>query len=155
MGLREQLNDSLKEAMKAKDQKRTGTLRLILAGLKDRDIANRSEASREGIADDEILSLLAKMIKQREESAAAFDSGGRPELAANEREEIEIIRGFMPKQMSAEETKAAIAKAVAETGASAMKDMGKVMAVLKERYAGQMDFSKASAAVKDTLSGKA
>ena len=152
MGLREQLNDSLKEAMKARDQKRTGTLRMILAGLKDRDIANRSETSREGIGDDEILTLLAKMIKQREESAAAFDSGARPELAANERAEIEIIRGYMPKQMSAEETKAAIAKVIAESGASAMKDMGKVMAALKERYAGQMDFSKASAAVKEALS---
>src|SRR5580692_6767225 len=155
MSLRAQLNDAMKEAMKAKDAKRVATVRLVLAALKDRDIAARTETSRELLGDDEILSLLAKMIKQREESATAFDSGNRPELAANEREEIEIIRGYMPKQMSADETKAAIAKAIAETGASAMKDMGKVMAALKERYAGQMDFSKASAAVKDALSGKA
>lgn len=152
MGLREQFNDSLKEAMKAKDQKRVGTLRLILAALKERDIANRSEESRAGISDDDILGLLGKMIKQREDSIAAYEGGGRPELAAAEREEIEIIRGYMPKQMSAEETKAAIAKVIADTGANAMKDMGKVMAALKERFAGQMDFGKASAAVKEALS---
>lgn len=154
MGLREQFNDSLKEAMKAKDQKRVGTLRLVLAALKERDIANRTEESRAGIPDDDILTLLAKMIKQREDSITAYESGGRPELAQGEREEIAIIREYMPKQMSPEETKAAIAKVIAETGASQMKDMGKVMAVLKERFAGQMDFGKASAAVKDALSGK-
>ena len=154
MGLREQFSDSLKEAMKAKDQKRVATLRLVLAALKERDIANRSEESRAGIGDDEILSLLAKMIKQREDSITAYEAGGRPELAQGERDEIAIIRGYMPKQMSADETKAAIGKVIAETGASAMKDMGKVMAALKERYAGQMDFAKASAAVKEALSPK-
>jgi len=122
MSLRAQLNDTMKEAMKAKDAKRLATVRLMLAALKDRDIAARSETSRELLGDDEILSLLAKMIKQREESAAVYRQGGRPELAENEEAEIE--------------------------------DMGKVMAVLKERYAGQMDFSKASAATKDALSGK-
>ena len=152
MGLREQLGDAMKDAMKAKDQRRLSTVRMILAGLKDRDIANRSETSREGISDDDILGLLAKMIKQREESAAAFDTGNRPELAQSEREEIAIIRTFMPKQMSADETKAAIAAVVSETGAAAMKDMGKVMAALKERFAGQMDFAKTSAAVKEILS---
>jgi uncharacterized protein YqeY len=154
MGLRERLNDQMKEAMKAKDTRRLSTLRMVLAALKDRDIAARTETSRELLGDDEILLLLAKMIKQREESAAAYDAGKRPELAAGEREEIEIIRSFMPKQMSPEETKAAAQSVVAEVGASAMKDMGKVMAAMKERYAGRMDFAKASAVVKDILSGK-
>jgi hypothetical protein len=154
MGLREQFNDSLKEAMKAKDPKRVGTLRLVLAALKDRDIANRSEESRAGVSDDEILTLLAKMIKQREDSIAAYDAGGRPELAKAERDEIDIIREYMPKQMSADEMKAAIAKVIAETGAAQMKDMGKVMGALKERFAGQMDFGKASAAVKEALTPK-
>ena len=154
MSLRERFSEQLKEAMKARDQKRVSTLRLVLAALKERDIANRSEESRQGISDDEILSLLAKMIKQREESASMYESGGRPELAAGEREEIAIIREFQPKQMSEEETRIAARAVSAELGASAMKDMGRVMAALKERYAGQMDFAKAGAAVKDALSGK-
>jgi uncharacterized protein YqeY len=154
MGLRERFNEQIKEAMKAKDAKRLSTLRMVTAALKDRDIAARTETSRELLGDDEILQLLAKMIKQREESAAAYDTGNRPELAAGEREEIDIIRSFMPRQMSPEETKAAAQAVVTETGATAMKDMGKVMAVMKERYAGQMDFAKASATVKDILSGK-
>ena len=152
MALRERFNDQLKEAMRARDQKRVSTLRMVLAALKDRDIAARTETSREGVSDDDVLTLLAKMIKQREESAAAFDSGARPELAANEREEIAIIREFMPQQMSAEESRAAAQGVIAELGAASMKDMGKVMAALKERYAGQMDFAKASATVKDLLS---
>ena len=154
MGLRERINDSLKEAMKAKDQKRVGTLRLVNAALKDRDIAARTETSRELLGDDEILSLLAKMIKQREDSITAYEAGNRPELAAAEKGEIAIIREFMPKQMNAEEAKAAIAKVIAEVGAATIKDMGKVMAVMKERFAGQMDFAKASAVVKELLSGK-
>jgi len=154
MGLRERINDSLKEAMKAKDQKRVGTLRLVNAALKDRDIAARTETSRELLGDDEILSLLAKMIKQREDSITAYEAGNRPELAAAERDEIAVIREFMPKQMSVEESKAAIAKVIGEVGAASIKDMGKVMAALKERFAGQMDFGKASGAVKEALSGK-
>jgi uncharacterized protein len=154
MGLRERFNEQLKEAMRAKDQKRVSTLRMVLAALKDRDIAARTETSREGVPEEEVLSLLAKMIKQREESAAAFESGGRPELAASEREEIGIIREFMPKQMSPEESRAAAQSAIAELGAASMKDMGKVMAALKERYASQMDFSKASATVKELLTSK-
>jgi uncharacterized protein YqeY len=154
MSLRAQLTDAMKEAMKAKDTKRLATVRLMLAALKDRDIAARSETSRDLLGDDEILTLLAKMIKQREESAAAYDAGNRPELAAGEREEIAIIRTFMPAQMDEAAMKAAVAKTIAETGAASIKDMGKVMALLKERYAGQMDFSKASAATKDALSGK-
>jgi len=153
MGLREQFNEQMKEAMKAKDTKRLSTLRLMLAALKDRDIAARTETSRELLGDDEILLLLAKMIKQREDSVAAYEAGNRPELAAAERGEIEVIRSFMPKQMSPEETKATAQSVITETGAAAMKDMGKVMAVLKERYAGQMDFAKASATVKELLSG--
>ena len=154
MSLRAQLTDAMKEAMKAKDTKRLSTVRLILAALKDRDIAARSETNKDLVSDDDILTLLAKMIKQREESATAFDAGNRPEMAAGERGEIEVIRTFMPAQMDEAAMKDAITKVIAESGAASIKDMGKVMAVLKERYAGQMDFSKASAATKDALSGK-
>jgi len=154
MALREKINEQLKEAMKAKDQRRVSTLRMVLAAIKDKDIAARTETSREGISDDDVLSLLAKMVKQRDDSITAFVTGNRPDLADAEREEIAIIREFMPKQMSAEEAKAAIAEIIAQTGAASMKDMGKVMAVLKESYAGQMDFAKASGLVKDLLSGK-
>ena len=144
----------MKEAMKAKDAKRLATVRLILAALKDRDIAARSETNKDLVGDDDILTLLAKMIKQREESATAFDAGNRPEMAAGEREEIAVIRTFMPAQMDDAALKDAVAKTIAEVGATSVKDMGKVMAVLKERFAGQMDFSKASAATTDALSGK-
>ena len=154
MALRDQFNAALKEAMKAKDARRTTTLRMILAGVKDRDIAARTETNREGVADDEVLSLLAKMIKQREESAETYDKGGRPELAAQEREEIAIIRDFMPKQMDADETEAAVTAVIAEVGAASIKDMGKVMGALKARFAGQMDFGKAGGVVKAQLSGK-
>ena len=152
MALREQLNNAVKEAMKARDQKRLGTLRLVQSALKDRDIANRTEESRAGISDDEILSLLAKLIKSREDSIALYEQGNRPELAAAERAEIAVIREFMPQQMDEAAAKAAVAGVIGEVGAASMKDMGKVMAALKERFAGQMDFSKASAAVKDLLS---
>ena len=154
MSLRAQLTDAMKEAMKAKDAKRLATVRLMLAALKDKDIAARTETSKELVSDDDILTLLAKMIKQREESAAVYRQGGRPELAENEEAEIVIIRTFMPKQMDEADAKSAIQAVIAETGAASIKDMGKVMAVLKERYAGQMDFGKASAATKDALSGK-
>ncbi len=154
MGLRERLNDALKEAMKARTPRRVSTLRLVLAALKERDIANRSEESRAGIGEEEILTLLAKMIRQREESANAYDSGGRPELAAAEREEIAIIREFMPRQMDEAEMKKAAERTIAETGAASVKDMGRVMALLKERHAGEMDFGKAGAMVK-TLLGQA
>jgi uncharacterized protein YqeY len=152
MSLRDKLNESMKEAMKAKDARRLATLRLVLAALKDRDIAARTETSRDLLGDDEILSLMAKMIKQREESATAYDAGKRPELAAAEREEIAIIRSFMPAQMDQAGVKRAAEAVIAELGASSIKDMGKVMAAMKERYAGQMDFSKASAVVKEILS---
>jgi len=152
MGLRDQLMNSMKAAMKARDPKRTGTLRLVLAALKDKDIAGRTEDSRAGIPDEEIPALLAKLIKSREDSIALYEQGGRPELAAAERDEIAVIREFMPKQMDAAETEAAIAAAIAETGAASLKDMGKVMALLKERHAGKLDFSKAGPAVKAALS---
>ena len=151
MALREQLTDAMKEAMKAKDAKRLATVRLILAALKDRDIAARTETSRDLLGDDDILGLLAKMIKQRDESAVAFDAGNRPELAAGERAEIAIIRSFMPAQMDEAGVKAAAAATIADLGANSIKDMGKVMAAMKERYAGQMDFARASALVKEAL----
>ena len=154
MSLRAQLNDAMKEAMKAKDAKRLATVRLILAALKDRDIAARSETSKDLVGDDDILTLLAKMIKQREESASVYRQGGRPDLAENEEAEIAVIRTFMPAQMDDAAMKEAVAAVIVEAGASSIKDMGKVMAILKERFAGQMDFSKASAATKDALSGK-
>lgn len=154
MGLREDFNTAMKDAMRAKETKRLATVRLILSALKDRDIAARTEESREGIADAAILDMLGKMIKQREESAAAYDAGKRPELAAAERDEIEIIRSFMPKQMSDAEVKAAIEAAIAEAGATQMKDMGKVVGILRAKYAGQMDFGKASGIAKSLLGGK-
>jgi uncharacterized protein YqeY len=153
MGLRDELNNAVKEAMKARDQKRLSCLRLVQSSLKDRDIANRTEEGRELISDDEILSLLAKLIKSREDSVALYEQGGRPELAQAERDEIAVIREFMPRQMDEAEAAKAIAVVITETGAASMKDMGKVMAALKERHAGKMDFSKASAAVKAQLSG--
>ena len=154
MSLRQTLNDAMKDAMKAKDAKRLATVRMILAALKDRDIAARSEDNRDLVPDDDILTLLAKMVKQREESAAVYIQGGRPELAQNEQDEIVVIRSFMPKQMDEAEAKAAIAAVIAEVGAASIKDMGKVMGALKERFSGQMDFGKASAAIKDALTPK-
>ncbi|MGH7486918.1 MAG: GatB/YqeY domain-containing protein [bacterium] len=152
MALREQFREHLNEAMKAKHARRVSTLRLVLASLQELDIANRDPEAKAGVSDAQILSLLAKMVKQREESAAAYASAGRPELAAGEREEIEIIREYMPKQMSDTEVKVAALAAIAETGAAAMKDMGKVMAAMKEKFAGSMDFARASALVKELLS---
>jgi uncharacterized protein YqeY len=154
MGLRERFNDQMKEAMRAKDQRRLSTTRMIISAVKDRDIAARTETSSDGVSDDDILTLLAKMIKQREESAATYDTGNRPELAAAEREEIAIIREFMPKQLSDAEAREAVAAVIAETGAASIKDMGKVMGALKERYSGQMDFGKAGGIVKELLSAK-
>ena len=150
MGLRDRFTDAMKTAMKAKDTKRLGTIRLMLADVQKQGIANKNE----NLSDDEILSVLARMIKQREDSATAYESGGRPELAAGERDEIAVIREFMPKQMSEEESRAAIKDIIAATGAASPKDMGKVMAALKERYTGQMDFGKASGFVKEALTPK-
>ena len=154
MTLRTQFNDSLKDAMRAKDQRAVSTIRMILAGLKDRDIAARTRGVTDGIDEAEILSMLQTLVKQRNESAGLYDQGGRPELAQQEREEIAVIERFLPKQMSEDESAAAIDAIVTELGASSIKDMGKVMAELKARHAGQMDFAKAGGLVKARLSGK-
>ncbi|WP_448112538.1 GatB/YqeY domain-containing protein [Mesorhizobium amorphae] len=148
--MRDKVTEEVKAAMKAGDKPRLTTLRLIQSAIKDRDIANRGNG-KDAASDDEILQILAKMVKQREESAKAFEDGGRPELAANERAEIAIIRDFLPKQMDAAETEAAIRAVIAETGSAGVKDMGKVMAALREKFAGQMDFGKASGVVKGLL----
>jgi uncharacterized protein YqeY len=144
------VNEVLKAAMKSRDAARVSTLRMISAAFKDRDILARGQGGGSA-SDEELLSVLAKMIRQREESASAYDSGGRPELAAKERAEIEVIRGFMPKQMSEDEVVQAVDAAIAATGAASVRDMGKVMALLKERHAGKLDFGKASASVKSRL----
>ncbi|MEA4837591.1 MAG: GatB/YqeY domain-containing protein [Rhodospirillaceae bacterium] len=149
--LRQQLKDSLKAAMLEKDARRLSTVRLILAALKDRDIAARPEGRSDGISDDEILQMLQSMIKQRRDSIALYEQGGRADLARQEGEEIVIIQGFMPAQMSEAETEAAIAALIEEIGAASLKDMGRTMAALKERFAGRMDFGKASGLVKGKL----
>jgi uncharacterized protein YqeY len=154
MTLRTQFNDSLKDAMRAKDMRAVSTLRLILTELKNRDIESRSRGVTDGIDEPGILSMLQTMVKQRNESAGMYEQGGRPELAQQEREEIAVIERFLPKQMSEEESAAAIDAIVAELGATSIKDMGKVMAELKARHAGQMDFAKAGGLVKARLSGK-
>lgn len=148
--MRETVTNALKDAMRNKDKDRLSTLRMVNAAFQDRDIANRGVGK--GAADnDELLQILTKMVKQREESAKAYTDGGRPELADKERAEIEILREFLPAQMSEDEARAAIAAAVKEVGAESVKDMGKVMAELKARYTGQMDFSKASGIIKQLL----
>lgn len=149
--LRQRLNEALKEAMKAKEQRAVSTVRLILAALKDRDIAARGKGNMDGISDDEILSLLQTMIKQRHEAIALYEQGGRLELAEQEAEEITVIERFMPKQLSEAEIKDAVGVIIGEVGATGLKDMGRVMAELRARYAGCMDFAKASALVKETL----
>jgi uncharacterized protein YqeY len=147
MGLRDRFTEAMKAAMKAKETKRLSTVRLMLAAVQQQGIATKNE----NLSDEEILGVLAKMIKQREDSAVAYEQGRRPELAQGEREEIVIIREFMPRQLSEEEIRAAVKDAIAVTGAASLKDMGKVMAALKERHAGTMDFGKASAQVKELL----
>lgn len=149
--LRDQLSAALKTAMKEKQTVAVSTLRLILAALKDRDIAARSKGVMDGIGEDEILGMLQSMIKQRRESIEMYEKGGRLELAEQEAAEIGIIEGFLPKQMSEAEASAAIDAVINETGAAGIKDMGKVMGALKAKHAGQMDFAKASATVKQKL----
>jgi uncharacterized protein len=150
--LRDQFTNDLKQAMKSGEKRRLATIRLIQAALKDKDIEARG-AGKEPLSDEDILQLLQKMVKQRQESARLYTEGGRPELADQENEEIAIIAGFMPQQMDEAEAREAIAKVIAEIGASGIKDMGKVMAELKGRFAGRMDFGKASPAVKQLLGG--
>ena len=149
--LRPQLNDALKSAMLSKDSRVVSTVRLILAALKDRDIAARSRGVMDGISDDEILSMLQSMIKQRRESISLYEQGGRLELAQQEQDEIAIIERFLPRQLNEEEMNAAVSAVIAELGAGGIKDMGRVMAALKERHAGTMDFTKASATTKKLL----
>lgn len=149
--LRTELSDALKTAMKARDQRSVSTVRLILAALKDRDIAARGNGNSEGIGETEIVEMLRKMVKQREESIALYEQGGRLELAEQEREEIGVIERFLPKQMDEAETRAAVEAAVAELGARTLKDMGKVMGALKQSYAGRMDMAKAGQLVKAKL----
>jgi len=151
--LRETLNEALKDAMRARDMAAVGTIRLILAKLKEVDIAQRTEANREGVADDKILSMLQGMIKQRNESIVLYQKGNRADLADKEKAEIGVIERFLPQQMDEAAVEAAVKEAVAASGAKSIKDMGGVMAALKAKYAGQMDFAKASAAVKKTLAG--
>lgn len=151
--LRTRITESLKIAMKAKEEVAVAAMRLIQAALKDRDISARSKGNMDGISDDEILSMLQSMIKQRRDSIEMYEKGGRPELAEREAKEIDVIEGFLPEQMDDDDVDAAIAGVMQELEASSMKDMGRVMAVLKERYAGSMDFAKASGLVKAKLSG--
>ena len=149
--MRTTISDALKTALKSGEKQRASTLRMVNAAIQDKDIANRG-AGKEPAGDDEILQILTKMVKQRQESAKAFTDGNRPELAATENAEIAIISDFLPQQMDEAASKAAIAQAIKDSGAAGVRDMGKVMAELKAKYAGQMDFGKASGWVKDLLS---
>jgi uncharacterized protein YqeY len=150
--LRDDINNALKDAMKARDERRVSTLRLVNSALKNADIEARGQ-NKGPLGDDELLALLAKMIKQRQESIELYEKGGRAELAQQERDEIAIIAAYLPKQMSDVEVQAAVTQAIAEGGASSMKDMGKVIATLKGRYAGRMDFGKVGPLVKELLQG--
>ncbi|WP_349036309.1 GatB/YqeY domain-containing protein [Pseudotabrizicola sp. 4114] len=152
MSLRERLQISLKEAMKAKEVDRLSTLRLINAAIKDREIAVRGEGGEVEVGESDILAILGKMVKQRQESARAYEEGGRLELAEKELAEVKVIEEFLPRQLSAAEVEAAIVAAVAEVGADSIRDMGKVMAVLKGQYTGQMDFGAVGPMVKARLS---
>ncbi|MEE1657913.1 GatB/YqeY domain-containing protein [Microvirga sp. CF3062] len=148
--LRERFTADMKEAMKAGEKGRLGAIRLIQAALKDKDIEARGNG-KEPLSDEEILALLQKMVKQRQESITMYEQGGRTELAQQEKDEVTVITAYLPQQMDEAETKAAIEAAIAETGAASMKDMGKVVGVLRGKYAGRMDFAKASGLVKDML----
>jgi uncharacterized protein len=152
MSLREQVTADMKEAMKSGDKKRVATLRLMNAAIKDKDINSRADGHDSALTPDSgIMELFIKMVKQRQDSITAFDAGGRPELAAAEREEVAIIQHYMPQQMNDDEAKAAVAGVITAVGATSVKDMGKVMAELKVKYAGQMDMAKVGAIVKSLL----
>lgn len=148
--MRDKINKALKQAMKDHDKRRTGTLRLVNAAIKDRDIAARSKDTA-GVSDDEILEILARMIKQRRDSITAFEGGGRPELAIQEQEEIDIVTEFLPKQLEEDEIREICTSIIKELGAQGLKDMGRTMNELKQRYTGQMDFARASRMVKEAL----
>jgi len=149
--LRDDINNAVKEAMKAKDERKLSTLRMVNSTIKNADIEARGQG-KPPLSDEALLSVLQKMIKQRQEAVELYDKGGRAELAAGEREEIAIISAYLPKQMSDDEVKSAISGIIAETNAAGIKDMGKVIGALKAKYAGQMDFAKASGMVKAALS---
>jgi uncharacterized protein YqeY len=151
MDLRTRIGGALKDAMKAKDADRLSTLRLINAAIKDRDISLRGEGREDGVTDAEVLQILGKMVKQRQESARAYEEGGRLELAEKERAEVTVIEEFLPRQLSEAEVSSAVDKAIAATGAEGIRDMGKVMGELKARYTGQMDFGAVGPMVKDRL----
>ena len=152
MSLRDKLNADLKDAMKAGDKRKLGTIRLMNAAIKDKDINSRTEGhDSEKLPDSALMDLFAKMVKQRQDSIAAYEAGGRAELAQQEREEMEIIQSYMPKQLSEDETKAAIQAIITAVGATSVKDMGKVMAELKAKYSGQIDMGKAGGVVKSLL----
>ena len=150
--MRDILDKSLKDAMRARDAQKISTIRLINAAIKDRDIAIRSEDNLEGVSDEEILSILSKMIKQRKESAKQYEEGGRLELAQQELEEIEIIENFLPRQLDFNEIEQIVKKIILEINANSLRDMGKVMSLLKENYSGKMDFGKAGVVAKELLS---
>lgn len=151
MTLRDKINASLKDAMKSKETDRLSTLRLINAAIKDRDIAARGEGEEGLVSDDVVLAILGKMVKQRQESARAYDEAGRIELAEKERAEIAVIEEFLPRQLTEAETEAAVSQAIAETEATSIRDMGRVMAALKARYTGRMDFGRVGPVVRDRL----
>lgn len=149
--MRERIRTGLTQSIKARDSRRSSTLRLITAAVKDRDIAART-AGKDKVSDEDILGILAKMVKQREESAQIYQDNDRPELAAQEREEIVVIKEYLPQQLSGEEVATAIAEAIETSGAEGLRDMGKVMSILKDQHTGRMDFGQASRAVKEALS---
>ena len=151
--LRGRIEEELKLAIRSQDKRRMATLRLIAAAIKDRDIQARGTGKDDTPTEADLQALLMKMIKQRRESAEMYEKGGRPDLAAQEREEIAIIEEFLPRQMTEEEIAEAVAATIAEVGAQSLKDMGKVMGALKGKYAGQMDMAKASRLVKEKLGG--
>ena len=150
--LRDNINNAVKDAMRAKDERKLSTLRMVNSTIKNADIEARGQ-SKPPLSDGELLSVLQKMIKQRQESVELYDKGGRAELAEQERAEIAIISAYLPTQMSEDDVKAAIAAEIAASGAAGIKDMGKVIAAMKAKYAGQMDFGKASGLVKAALTG--
>lgn len=151
MQVRERVNTALKQAMKDRAGDRLCTLRLISAAIKDRDIATRGEGSEEGVGEDEVLAILGKMVKQRQESARVYEEGGRIDLAQQELEEIEVIEEFLPRRLSEDEVENAVDEAVSATGANSIRDMGRIMGHLKSRYTGQMDFGSVGAKVKARL----
>lgn len=149
--LRQQLNGALKDAQRARDSRAISTLRLILAAIRDRDIAARAKGNTDGISEDEVMGLLRTMIRQRRESIGLYEQGGRLDLVETEQEEIDIIERFLPRQMTEQETRAAVDGVIAEIGAKSLKDMGRTMAELRSRFPGRMDFAKASGIVKQAL----